>query len=291
MVGTDPRYDAYRHGDFSQAYPLMRGSAPLLVALITVALGLDVLPLAGYGGIALISLGLFALVDWKAGRPVLLLFALGAGAALAVATLIDGTAVRGYSDPFTYVVWLEVFEHIALPAYALVFRRPQFVGVLRGQWKIAGIGAQPDRIVRADDFRDEPRSDRAARRVARDERHLRGVDRLFHPEGAIRPATHRGDGDGAGRHRGIAAFARHGLLNDRGNPRLHYYPSSRTSPIATAATAPAASTASPAITAMWSIASRALMAAVLALFSMCAPFADCVDPLRRAGAGACAGCQ
>jgi drug/metabolite transporter (DMT)-like permease len=132
---------AYRHGDFTQAYPLMRGSAPLLVAAITLALGLDSIPAAGYGGIALISLGLFALVDWKAGRPVLLLFALGAGTALAVATLIDGTAVRGYSDPFTYVVWLEVFEHLALPAYALVYRRPQFVAVLRGQWKRASIGA------------------------------------------------------------------------------------------------------------------------------------------------------
>ncbi len=123
------------------AASLMRGSAPLLVALITVALGLDHIPPAGYAGIAMISLGLFALVDWKAGRPVLLLFALGAGTALAVATLIDGTAVRGYSDPFTYIVWLEVFEHLALPAYALTFRRPQFAGVLRSQWKMAGIGA------------------------------------------------------------------------------------------------------------------------------------------------------
>ena len=132
---------AYRHGDFTQAYPLMRGSAPLLVALFTVTLGLDQLAWTGVAGIAMISLGLFALVDWKHGRPVLLLFALGAGATLAVATLIDGTAVRGYSDPFTYIVWLEVFEHIALPLFAVVTRRAQYVSVLRGQWRSAGIGA------------------------------------------------------------------------------------------------------------------------------------------------------
>jgi drug/metabolite transporter (DMT)-like permease len=132
---------AYRHGDFTVAYPLMRGSSPLLVALITLVLGLDTIPAAGYAGIALISLGLFALVDWRVGRPILVLFALGAGATLAVATLIDGTAVRGYSDPFAYLIWLEVFEHIPLPLFAVFFRRPQFEGVLRTQWKMASIAA------------------------------------------------------------------------------------------------------------------------------------------------------
>ena len=132
---------AYRHGDFSQAYPLMRGSSPLLLALITVVLGLETLPLAGYAGIATISLGLFALIDWRSGSRVLVLFAIGAGAILAVATLIDGTAVRGYSDPFTYLVWLEVFEHLALPLFALLRRRPAYLGVLRGQWRMAGIAA------------------------------------------------------------------------------------------------------------------------------------------------------
>lgn len=132
---------AYRHGDFTLAYPLMRGSSPLLVALITLVLGLDPIPAAGYAGIALISLGLFALVDWNRGTPVLVMFALGAGATLAGATLLDGTAVRGYSDPLTYLIWLEVFEHLPLPLFALAFRRPQFASVLRTQWRMAGIAA------------------------------------------------------------------------------------------------------------------------------------------------------
>src|SRR5205085_6575648 len=40
-----------------------------------------------------------------------------------------------------YLVWLEVFEHIALPAYALARRRPQFLAVLQSQWRRAGVGA------------------------------------------------------------------------------------------------------------------------------------------------------
>ena len=132
---------AYRHGDFSQAYPMMRGSAPVLVALISIGLGLEQLPWSGLAGIALISLGLFTLVDWRGGRPILVAYALAAGVALAVSTLIDGTAVRTHGSPLSYLAWLEVLEHLALPAYALTARRPQYLAVLTGQWRRAGIGA------------------------------------------------------------------------------------------------------------------------------------------------------
>ena len=132
---------AYRHGDFSQAYPLMRGSAPLLVAVYAIVFGADRLSWIGFAGIAIVSAGLFALVDWKQGRGILLMFALCTGATLAAATLIDGTAVQRYSDPLTYIVWLEVLEHIALPVYAIVSRRPQYLGVLRSQWRSAGVAA------------------------------------------------------------------------------------------------------------------------------------------------------
>lgn len=132
---------AYRHGDFTQAYPLMRGSAPLFVALLTLAFGLDRISAGGYAGIALICCGLFVLVDWRRSRPNLLLFGLAAGGALAAGTLIDGTAVRRFGDPFTYLVWLEIFEHLPLPLFALMQRRPQYIAVLRTQWKAAGAGA------------------------------------------------------------------------------------------------------------------------------------------------------
>ena len=91
--------------------------------------------------IAIVSAGQLSLVDWTHGRPILLFFGLCTGATLAATTLIDGNAVRNYTDPFTYVVWLEVFEHIALPLYAITRRRPQYVAVLTTQWRRAGVGA------------------------------------------------------------------------------------------------------------------------------------------------------
>jgi drug/metabolite transporter (DMT)-like permease len=102
---------AYRHGDFTQAYPLMRGSAPLFVALLTLAFGLDRISGGGYAGIALICCGLFILVDWRKSRPDLLLFGLAAGGALASPTQNDGTALLRNGDPHPNIVWNEIIDH------------------------------------------------------------------------------------------------------------------------------------------------------------------------------------
>lgn len=55
---------AYDRGDFGQVYPIARGSAPLIVALVgLMALG-DQPSLTGYGGVALLTGGIW----WMAGR-------------------------------------------------------------------------------------------------------------------------------------------------------------------------------------------------------------------------------
>ncbi|HEY1151289.1 MAG TPA: EamA family transporter, partial [Pseudoduganella sp.] len=52
---------AYRHGDMSHAYPLMRGCAPLLVAVLSVPLLGEHLSAQQYAAIACISAGIFGL--------------------------------------------------------------------------------------------------------------------------------------------------------------------------------------------------------------------------------------
>ncbi|MCY1337847.1 hypothetical protein D9M69_236860 [compost metagenome] len=99
---------AYNRGDFSQAYPLMRGSAPMMVAVLLLLTGTERLGPGGYAGIALICCGLVSLVRWRRQSPDLLGFALLAGACLAAGTVIDGTAVKRYGEVFTYIVWLQL---------------------------------------------------------------------------------------------------------------------------------------------------------------------------------------
>src|SRR3954454_10159743 len=52
---------AYRHGELGFAYPLMRGTAPLIVALLSGRLIGEHVPLAGWLGVAGISAGVLAI--------------------------------------------------------------------------------------------------------------------------------------------------------------------------------------------------------------------------------------
>jgi uncharacterized membrane protein len=51
---------SYQQGDFSQTYPIARGTAPWVVAVIEIALGHD-LPVLQLVGIVVISIGLLSL--------------------------------------------------------------------------------------------------------------------------------------------------------------------------------------------------------------------------------------
>ena len=113
---------AYRLGDLSHAYPLMRGTAPLLVALFGVAL-LDERPAAtAWLGIVLISTGILSLGLLQRGRAHrgATLWALANAAIIASYTLIDGTGARLSGTPAGYVAWLLLLQGLLfVPLVAL----------------------------------------------------------------------------------------------------------------------------------------------------------------------------
>jgi drug/metabolite transporter (DMT)-like permease len=86
---------AYEHGDLAQVYPIARGSAPLLVT-IGAALFAGELPTPiTLMGIALISLGIFALAIGKnSASMVAVTLALITGTFIAAYMLVDGLGVR-----------------------------------------------------------------------------------------------------------------------------------------------------------------------------------------------------
>ena len=114
---------AYRTGDFSQVYPLARGSAPLLVAL---ASG-DILNAGQIWGVALISVGIFSLTFDKGipkGRqlpPVI--YALVTGAFIAGYTVADGHGVRLVGSTFGFAPWLFAIDGTLFAGGALFLRR------------------------------------------------------------------------------------------------------------------------------------------------------------------------
>ena len=88
---------SYQLGDFGQTYPLARGTAPLVVALVGVTVVGQPLVLREAAGIVTISAGLVVLVlgrgSLRAGRPAVVA-ALMTGVAIATYTVLDGVGVR-----------------------------------------------------------------------------------------------------------------------------------------------------------------------------------------------------
>src|SRR5262245_47419323 len=89
--------NAYRTGDLSLVYPLMRGTAPMITALLGIVLLHEWPGLVSWLGIGLISLGVFALalrtVDHTPSGAAVG-FALANAAVIAVYTIIDGRGAR-----------------------------------------------------------------------------------------------------------------------------------------------------------------------------------------------------
>lgn len=141
---------AYRHGDMSHAYPLMRGSAPLLVAVSSVPLLGEHLSVAQYAAVACISGGIFGL--WFATRSGAgvdadnrprrraTAYALLNALVIAAYTLIDGLGARASAAPAAYVMWLHVLSAIGLLAWCLL-RCPRELNDYAIQyWKVALLG-------------------------------------------------------------------------------------------------------------------------------------------------------
>jgi drug/metabolite transporter (DMT)-like permease len=100
---------SYQLGDFGQTYPLARGTAPLVVAVVSVTVVGQPLGLREAVGVLTVSAGLLVLVlgrgRFRAGRPAVAA-ALLTGLAIASYTVLDGVGVRRADATAGYIAWL-----------------------------------------------------------------------------------------------------------------------------------------------------------------------------------------
>lgn len=102
---------AYRRGDLGQAYPIARGSSPLLVTLGAAMVAHEAIGPLHVLGIAMISAGIIALA-LQGGRVSRagVLAALTTGASIALYTVVDGMGVRASgAKPIAYTAWMFLF--------------------------------------------------------------------------------------------------------------------------------------------------------------------------------------
>lgn len=139
--------EAYRHGDLGQVYPIARGTAPLLTALVaTLALG-EMLGLFAWAGVIALTAGILLLVVWG-GRQARRFDARSVGFALLTSltitayTLVDGIGARVAGSAAAYSTWLFLLSGTAMSLYGLIRIGPQrLAGHFRASWATALGGA------------------------------------------------------------------------------------------------------------------------------------------------------
>jgi drug/metabolite transporter (DMT)-like permease len=133
---------AYRTGDLSFAYPLMRGSAPLIVAV----LGMVVLHEVPSGrtalGILLICAGIvsIAFVRRSGHPPAAAGWAFANAGIIALYTLVDGSGARASGNAVAYVTWLIFLEGLPFLAWIAWRRGAPALAYLRRGWRRGMLG-------------------------------------------------------------------------------------------------------------------------------------------------------
>jgi drug/metabolite transporter (DMT)-like permease len=138
----------YRTADLSVAYPIMRGLAPLIAAIIAlVTLGEAPPPIASLG-VALLVLGVLAMgasgfAHGRINRSTILV-ALVNSAVIAIYSVIDGQGARlsgdGSAFAFAYNSWADALTALAYLPIILFLRGRPAVAAFVGDWRRGLVG-------------------------------------------------------------------------------------------------------------------------------------------------------
>lgn len=133
---------AYRTGDLSFAYPLMRGTAPLLVTLLGIVFLRELPTFKVTLGVVLICTGIVAIAFAQRHRHprAAVYWALCNAAIIAVYTLVDGAGARGSGNALSYVLWLTFVEGVVFLAWIRIRRGSSSVAYVGAQWRRGLLG-------------------------------------------------------------------------------------------------------------------------------------------------------
>lgn len=135
---------AYHGAELSFAYPVMRGSAPVLSAMAVVLLLNEEPTPGGWLGIVLVSGGVLLLAtdSWRSGKlrkgPTML--ALANAGVIAVYTLVDGQGARLSGHAFSYTGWMLLLTAVPLLGLALALKGRRMIYHARQGWQRGLLG-------------------------------------------------------------------------------------------------------------------------------------------------------
>lgn len=127
---------AYRAGDIGLVYPLMRGVAPLLVALTSSLVIGEHLSGGATLGVATISAGILTMaLEARKGSGKAIVLALMNAAVIATYTFVDGVGARKAGNAISYTLWMALLPPVLLFAWAIYNRGvAPVVSYVRREW-------------------------------------------------------------------------------------------------------------------------------------------------------------
>jgi drug/metabolite transporter (DMT)-like permease len=130
---------AYRGGGLSLVYPIMRGAAPALSALLAAVLLGEELSWGGWAGVCLVSFGVLLLAAGaprsKGARLAPALFALLNAGVIVGYTLVDGVGARLSGNAFSYTGWMILLAGMLVFLVSAAWRGREVTQHLRSRWK------------------------------------------------------------------------------------------------------------------------------------------------------------
>jgi drug/metabolite transporter (DMT)-like permease len=130
---------AYRHGELSYVYPVMRGGGPMIVAATGTLIFAEVLRRTEWLGILFVCGGILALASGAHDRRATM-FAISNAAVIGAYTLIDAQGARASGAPVSYTLWFFAAMALVILAVGAAKRGAAVPGYLRRHWLRALVG-------------------------------------------------------------------------------------------------------------------------------------------------------
>lgn len=131
--------EAYRTGDMGQVYPIARGSAPLMTAVVSTMVVGEAIGVRGWLGVLVLTGGVF-LLSLRGGRNVhfekrTVLFALATAVTICGYSVVDGIGARAAQNAHVYTVWLFLLDGLMMLVFVLMRRGLPVLRDFASFWK------------------------------------------------------------------------------------------------------------------------------------------------------------